>query len=51
LTALAIPVEKARAALEQDFIQSGCKKIPPFMNKAKDLPRKCRAGNQAKWHP
>lgn len=47
-TALAVPIEKARAALEQDFIQSGCKEMPSFMKTEKDLPRKTKAGNLAK---
>ena len=47
-TALAVPMEMARTALEQDFIQSGCKEMPPFMKIEKDLPRKTRAGNLAK---
>ena len=47
-TALAVPIEKARTALEHDFIQSGCKEMPPFMKIEKDLPRKTKAGNLAK---
>ena len=47
-TALAVPMEVTRTALEQDFIQSGCKEIPSFMKIEKDLPRKSKAGNLAK---
>ncbi|MBI5007434.1 MAG: B12-binding domain-containing radical SAM protein [Nitrosomonadales bacterium] len=47
-TALAVPAEKARAALENDFVQSGCKELPPFMKTEKDLPRKAKTGNLAK---
>jgi hypothetical protein len=47
-TALAVPMELARTALEQDFIQSGCKELPPFMKTEKDLPRKAKAGNLTK---
>jgi len=47
-TALAVPIETTRTALEQDFIQSGCKEVPPFMTTEKDLPRKRKAGNLAK---
>jgi hypothetical protein len=47
-TALAVPAEMARTALEHDFIQSGCKELPPFMKTEKDLPRKTKAGNLAK---
>jgi len=47
-TALAAPIELTRAALEQDFIQSGCKELPPFMKMEKDLPRKTKAGNLTK---
>ncbi len=47
-TALAVPIEKARTALEHDFVQSGCKELPPFMKIKKDLPRKTKAGNLAK---
>src|SRR5512135_387778 len=47
-TALAVPVETARAALEHDFVQSGCKELPPFMKMEKDLPRKNKAGNLLK---
>ncbi len=47
-TALAVPIETARTALEHDFVQSGCKELPPFMKTEKDLPRKAKAGNLAK---
>ncbi|HAF44832.1 MAG TPA: B12-binding domain-containing radical SAM protein [Gallionellaceae bacterium] len=47
-TALAVPAESARAALEQDFVQSGCKELPPFMKTEKDLPRKTKVANLAK---
>ncbi|MFZ2162506.1 MAG: DUF4080 domain-containing protein [Sideroxyarcus sp.] len=47
-TALAVPTEMARTALEHDFIQSGCKETPPFMKMEKDLPRKTKAGNLVK---
>jgi len=47
-TALAVPAESARAALEQDFAQSGCKELPPFMKTEKDLPRKTKLANLAK---
>ncbi|HEX5362829.1 MAG TPA: DUF4080 domain-containing protein [Gallionella sp.] len=47
-TKLAVPIETARTALEQDFIQSGCKELPPFMKTEKDLPRKAKTGNLAK---
>jgi radical SAM superfamily enzyme YgiQ (UPF0313 family) len=43
-TALAVPIELARPALEHDFKQSGCKEMPPFMKVEKDLPRKTKAG-------
>jgi hypothetical protein len=41
-------MEKARTALEHDFIQSGCKEMPPFMKIEKGLPRKTKAGNLTK---
>lgn len=47
-TVLAVPIATARTALEHDFIQSGCKELPPFMKTEKDLPRKAKAGNLAK---
>jgi radical SAM superfamily enzyme YgiQ (UPF0313 family) len=47
-TALAVPIETTRTALEHDFIQSGCKELPPFMKTEKDLPSKTKAGNLAK---
>lgn len=47
-TALAVPTESARAALKQDFVQSGCKELPPFMKMEKDMPRKPKAGNLVK---
>ena len=47
-TALTVPIETARTALEQDFMHSGCKELPPFMKSEKDLPRKSKAGNLAK---
>jgi radical SAM superfamily enzyme YgiQ (UPF0313 family) len=47
-TALAVPIEKARTALEHDFVQSGCKELPPFMKTEKDLPRKSKVGNLVK---
>ncbi|MDO9091129.1 MAG: radical SAM protein [Rubrivivax sp.] len=47
-TALAVPAESARAALEQDFVQSGCKELPPFMKTEKEVPRKHKVGNLAK---
>jgi radical SAM superfamily enzyme YgiQ (UPF0313 family) len=47
-TALAVPTETARTALAQDFIQSGCKELPPFMKTEKDLPRKTKVANLAK---
>ncbi|MDH4241848.1 MAG: B12-binding domain-containing radical SAM protein, partial [Phycisphaerae bacterium] len=43
-TALAVPEEIARIALEQDFIQSGCKEKPQFMKVGKDTSRKSRKG-------
>lgn len=48
MTVLAVPAEMARTALEQDFIQTGCKEMPPFMKIEEDLPRKTKAGNPAK---
>ncbi len=39
-TALAVPIETVRTALENDFVQSGCKELPPFMKTEKELPRK-----------
>ena len=47
-TAFAVPIETARTALEQDFMHSGSKELPPFMKSEKDLPRKSKAGNLAK---
>ncbi len=47
-TALAVPAETARAALERDFVQSGCKELPPFMKVEKELPRKAKSGNLPK---
>ena len=47
-TALAVPIELARTALEHDFVQSGCKELPSFMKTEKDLPRKSKAGNPMK---
>jgi radical SAM superfamily enzyme YgiQ (UPF0313 family) len=47
-TALAVPAESARAALEQDFVQSGCKELPPFMKTEKEVPRKHKVANLAK---
>ena len=47
-TALAVPTEMARTALEHDFIQSGCKEMPPFMKMEKDLSRKTRTENLAR---
>lgn len=47
-TALAVPAESARAALEQDFVQSGCKELPPFMKTEKELPHKHKVANLAK---
>jgi radical SAM superfamily enzyme YgiQ (UPF0313 family) len=47
-TTLAVPIETTRTALEQDFIQSGCKEMPPFMKIEKGLPRKTKAGNLTK---
>jgi hypothetical protein len=47
-TALAVPIESARTALENDFVQSGCKELPPFMKTEKDLPRKTKVGNLVK---
>ncbi|MBU0688079.1 MAG: DUF4080 domain-containing protein [Gammaproteobacteria bacterium] len=47
-TALAVPIEKTRTALEQDFIKSGCKEIPLFMKIEKNPPRKTKAEAQAK---
>ena len=47
-TVLAVPVELARPALEQDFVQSGSKEMPLFMRNAKDMPRKTRTGNPTK---
>lgn len=47
-TVLAVPIEVARAALEQDFVQSGSKELPPFMKIEKDETRKTKVGNLAK---
>jgi len=47
-TALAVPIETTRSALEHDFMQSGCKEMPPFMKVEKDGLPKTKAGNLAK---
>ncbi len=45
---LAVSTETTRTALEQDFIQSGCKEVPQFMKIEKDSSRKSKAEDQKK---
>lgn len=47
-TLFSLPIETIRAALTQDFNQSNCKELPPFMKRAQTTTRQTKAGNLAK---